>query len=310
MLHRLNLTEIALYTNPVRAEMMDIDDDNEMMDIATEKPYIQKAFCCFHITNLPRVSASRKMIFEAGGKIIMPEEALLSLVHHDFSGEPLLFRLTHKDRSTHCGVLEFTAKEDSIVMPCWMMENLQVKDGNMVTVEPIELPKATSVKLKISSEEFLQRYDPKPTLEARFVHFTCLTEGDKLKVNINGGVHEMTVIQTRPDSAVCIVNCDLNVEFELPSHFDKGSNMGSRLNTQIGTGRRLDGEQLAEGEADSHMEIDSGAEDKGRGGSPDLAFSPGKIIFNREFDANNKIEQDENIVKGWSPFCGEPRTLT
>ena len=195
-------------------------------------------------------------------------------------------------------------------MPCWMMENLQVKDGDMVTVEPIDLPKATSVKLKISSEEFLQRYDPKPTLEARFVHFTCLTEGDKLKVNVNGGVHEMTVIQTRPDSAVCIVNCDLNVEFELPSHFDKGSNMGSRLNTQIGTGRRLDGEQLAEGEDDSHMEIDSGVEDKGRGGSPDLAFSPGKIIFDREIDANNKIEQDENIVKGWSPFCGEPRTLT
>ena len=280
MLHRLNLTEIALYTNPVRAEMMDIDDDNEMMDIATEKPYIQKAFCCFHITNLPRVSASRKMIFEAGGKIIMPEEALLSLVHHDFSGEPLLFRLTHKDRSTHCGVLEFTAKEDSIVMPCWMMENLQVKDGNIVTVESIELPKATAVKLKISSEEFLQRYDPKPTLEARFVHFTCLTEGDKLKVNINGGVHEMTVIQTRPDSAVCIVNCDLNVEFELST------------------------------EAGNHMEIDSEMKDKVRGGTPDLAFSPGKIRFDRETDANNKIEKDEDMDEDWYPFCGEPRTLT
>ena len=93
------------------------------------------------------------------------------------------------------------------------------------------------------------------------------------------------------------------------SHFDKGSNMGSRLNTQIGIGRRLDGEQLAEGEADSHMEIDSGAEDKGRGGSPDLAFSPGKIRFDRETDANNKIEKDEDMDEDWYPFCGEPRTL-
>ena len=303
MLHKLNVSEIALYTNPERAEIIDSDDDNE-------NPSIKKGFYCFQITNLARVSTARKMNFEAGGKIIMPEKVLSSLLQDDLSGEPFLFRLTHQDRSTHCGVLEFTAKDDSIVMPCWMMENLQVKDGNIVTVEPIELPKATSVKLKISSEEFLQKYDPKPTLEARFVHFTCLTEGDKLKVNVNGGVHEMTVIQTQPDSAVCIVNCDLNVVFELPSHFDKGSNIGSRLKTQIDNGRRLDGKQLTEGEADSHMEIDRGVEDMGRGGSPDLAFSPGKIRFDREIHANNKIDQDENIVEGWSPFCGEPRSLT
>jgi len=281
MLRKLNLTEIAFYTNPERAdddnEMMDID---EMMDFDNEKPYLQKAFYCYQITNLPKVSASRKMIFEAGGKIIMPEKALLSLVKHDFSGEPLLFRLTHKDRSTHSGVLEFTAKEDSIVMPSWMMDNLQVKDGNIVTVESIELPKATTVKLKISSEEFLQRYDPKPTLEARFVHFNCLTEGDMLKIHVNGGVHEMSVIQTQPDSAVCITNCDLNVEFELPT------------------------------EAGNLMEIDSEVEDKGRGGIPDFAFSPGKIRFDRETDANNKIEKDENMDEDWYPFCGEPRTLT
>ena len=176
-------------------------------------------------------------------------------------------------------------------MPCWMMENLQVKDGNIVTVESIELPKATSVNLK-TSQEFLERYDAKPTLEARFVHFTCLTEGDKLKVHVNGGMHKMTVIETQPDSAVCIVNCDLNVDFELPSHLDQGSNVRSHLDTQIGTGRRLDGKQLAE--ADNHMEIDSEVEDKERGRTPDLDFSPGSIRFERETVAN-KTEQDENM---------------
>ena len=106
MLHKLNDIEIAFYTNPERADddegfqdEMEIDDNDEIPIY----PYIKKDFCCFQITNLPRISASRKMNFEAGGKIILPEKALLlSLAHGNFSGEPLLFRLTHKDRSTHC----------------------------------------------------------------------------------------------------------------------------------------------------------------------------------------------------------------
>ena len=293
MLHKLNDIEIAFYTNPEGADDDEGFQDEMEIDDNDEIPYIKKDFCCFQITNLPRISASRKMNFEAGGKIILPEKALLlSLDHGNFSGEPLLFRLTHKDRSTHCGVLEFTAKEESILMPRWMMENIQVKDGNIVTVESVELPKATSVILK-ASEEFLQRYDPKPTLEARFVHFTCLTEGDKLKVHVNGGVHEMTVIETQPDSAVCIVDCDLNVEFERPAPFSQGSGSRSRLDTQIGIGRRLDGKQVAE--ADNHMEIDDEVREKGRGAIPDLAFSPGNITFDRGTDANNIIEQDEKM---------------
>ena len=300
MLHKLSATDIDFFTNPDRgrAEMMDIDDDDD------EKPFIKRDFYCLQITNLPRVSSSRIMNFEAGGKIIMPEVVLLSFYQDDFSGEPLMFRLTHRDRSTHCGVLEFTAEADSIIMPTWMMENLEVEEGNIVTVESVKLPKATTVKLKTSSAEFLQRYDPKPMLEARFVHFTCLTEGDKVSVLVKGGVHQMTVIQTQPESAVCIIDCDLNVEFEFPTAFDKGSNTGSPLpDRRIGIGKRLDGKQSDE--ADNDMEIDREIEYEGRGGGPDLAFIPGNIRFQRKTDAKNKIEHNED----WTPFCGIGRRL-
>ena len=302
MLHKLSAIDIDFYTNPERgrAEMMDTDDDDE-------KPFLKKDFCCLQITNLPRVSSSRIMNFEAGGKIIMPEVVLLSFYQDDFSGEPLMFRLTHKGRSTHCGVLEFTAEADSIIMPTWMMENLEVEEGNIVTVESVKLPKATTVKLKTSSAEFLQRYDPKPMLEARFVHFTCLTEGDKVSVLVKGGVHQMTVIQTQPESAVCIIDCDLNVEFESPASFDKGSNTGSPLlDRRIGIGKRLDGKQPDM--ADIPMEIDSDIEDKGRGGGPDLAFSPGNIRFQRESGANKKEQTEKNDVD-LTPFCGIGRRL-
>merc|ERR1740128_854828 len=135
------------------------------------------------------------------------------------------------------------------------MENLKVEEGDNVMVESVKLPKATMVKLKTSSAEFLERYDPKPMLEARFIHFTCLTEGDRVSVLVNGGVHQMTVIQTQPESAVCIIDCDLNVEFESLAALDQGSNTGLPLfNRRIGIGRRLDGKKPDV--ADNHMEID------------------------------------------------------
>ena len=304
MLHKLNATEIEFFTSPERgrAETLDSDDDDD------EKPFIKQDFRCLHISNMQKVSSSRKVNFEAGGKIIMPEVVLLSMIQDDFSGEPLMFRLTQGDRSTHCGVLEFTAEADSIIMPTWMMENLKVEEGDNVTVESVKLPKATMVKLKTSSAEFLERYDPKPMLEARFIHFTCLTEGDRVSVLVNGGVHQMTVIQTQPESAVCIIDCDLNVEFESLAAFDQGSNTGLPLfNRRIGIGRRLDGKQPDV--AANHMEIDNEEEGKGRGGVPDITFSPGTIRFQREPDANNKKGQDENTDEGWSPFCGEPNKL-
>ena len=306
MLHKLNAIEIDFHTNPDRGqeEMMDIDDNDE-----NEKPFIKKDFICFKITNLPKVSVSRKMHFEAGGKIIMPERVLSSFVQDDFSGGPLIFRMTYGNIITHCGVLEFTAEADTILMPTWMMESLKVAEGNIVTIESIELPKATRVKLKMSSDEFLQRYDPKPTLEAKFAHFTCLTEGDKLSVHVNGGVYKMTVIQTEPGSAVCIVDCDLNVEFdELPGSLEKGSNRGSPYVKHIGIGRRLDEKQLDKA---GKTEIDWACDvnEKGRGSFPDLSFTPGNIRFERETEANNKIKKSEKNGSDWSPFCGEPRSL-
>ena len=183
-------------------------------------------------------------------------------------------------------------------MPIWMMHNLSVEEGNIVLVESIELPRAISVRLKTSSEEFLQRYDPKPMLEARLVHFTCLTEGDTVGVHVKGGVHHMKVIKTMPESAVCIVNCDLNVEFE-PLAAQYPSGLG-----QLGIGRRLDGGLL-----DEDMEVDEALEDRCRDVGPDFIFSPGNLTFKREIEEERVIQNKEIYDEDWSPFCGRGRTL-
>ena len=68
LLYKLDAMEIEHHTS-IRGQ---IQPDPDQMDI-DEKPYIKKDFSCFQITKIPGVSDSRKMNFESGGKIIMPE---------------------------------------------------------------------------------------------------------------------------------------------------------------------------------------------------------------------------------------------
>ncbi len=49
---------------------------------------------------------------------------------------PMLFKLTNeaRGRSTHCGVLEFVADEGMMYIPYWMLQNLQLEEGELCRV--------------------------------------------------------------------------------------------------------------------------------------------------------------------------------
>ena len=49
----------------------------------------------------------------------MPPSALEKLARLNIS-YPMLFKLSNKDRSTHCGVLEFVAEEGRVYVPHWV----------------------------------------------------------------------------------------------------------------------------------------------------------------------------------------------
>ncbi|CAK8539246.1 unnamed protein product [Lathyrus sativus] len=60
-------------------------------------------------------------ILEYGDKIIMPASALDRLASMNIE-YPMLFELRNSsaDRTTHCGVLEFTADEGTVSLPNWV----------------------------------------------------------------------------------------------------------------------------------------------------------------------------------------------
>ncbi|PRQ18995.1 putative ubiquitin fusion degradation protein UFD1 [Rosa chinensis] len=104
---------------------------------------------------------------------------------------PMLFELgpyyfdadkneTEKSRVSHCGVWEFTAEEGFIYMPNWMMQNMNLQEGDLVLLQNKSLPKGTHVKLQPHTKDFLDIPNPKAMLEIALKSFSCLTTGDTL----------------------------------------------------------------------------------------------------------------------------------
>nr|AAD08720.1 ubiquitin fusion-degradation 1 like protein [Homo sapiens] len=296
---------------------------------------------------------------EKGGKIIMPPSALDQLSRLNIT-YPMLFKLTNKnsDRMTHCGVLEFVAdegicylphwmmqnlllEEDGLVqletvnlqvatyskskfcyLPHWMMQNLLLEEGGLVQVESVNLQVATYSKFQPQSADFLDITNPKAVLENALRNFACLTTGDVIAINYNEKIYELRVMETKPDKAVSIHECDMNVDFDAPlgykeperqvqheestegeaDHSGYAGELGFRAFS--GSGNRLDGKK--KGVEPSPSPIKPGDIKRG---IPNYEFKLGKITFIRNSrPLVKKVEEDEAGGR-FVAFSGEGQSL-
>lgn len=169
---------------------------------------------CYSVSML--AGADRQDV-DRGGKIIMPSSALDQLTRLNIV-YPMLFKLTNKkaDRMSHSGVLEFVADEGKVYLPYWMMQNLLLQEGDLLTVESTSLQVASYSKFEPQSVEFLDISNPKAVLENILRGFACLTKNDMIAIKYNERIYELRVLETKPTDAVCIIECDMNVEFAPP----------------------------------------------------------------------------------------------
>ncbi|KDP42243.1 hypothetical protein JCGZ_02973 [Jatropha curcas] len=163
------------------------------------------------------VSFIDKAHLEKGDKIIMPPSALdqLASLHIDY---PMLFELRNPsvERATHCGVLEFIADEGLIFLPYWMMENMLLHEGDIVQIKNASLVKGTYVRLQPHTKDFLDISNPKAILETSLRNYSCLTTGDTIMVAYNNKKYYIDIVETKPSSAVSIIETDCEVDFAPP----------------------------------------------------------------------------------------------
>lgn len=163
------------------------------------------------------VAYADKPDLEKGDKILLPPSAFdtLARLQVDY---PMLFKLssTVDNKTTHSGVLEFTAEEGTCYIPFWMMQNLLIEEGAVITVTNASLPKATFVKLQPQSVDFLEISNPRAVLEHALRNFSCVTKGDIIQLPYNNKNYHFELKEVEPQDAACIIETDCNVDFDAP----------------------------------------------------------------------------------------------
>jgi len=160
--------------------------------------------------------------FQKGDKILLPPSAFDTLARMQVE-YPMLFRLTCEEgnRSTHCGVLEFTADEGTCYIPFWMMQNLLIEEGSVISVTNVSLPKASFVKLQPQSVDFLEISNPRAVLEHALRNFSCVTKGDVIQIPYNNKNYHFALQEVKPQDAACIIETDCNVDFDAPVGYEE-----------------------------------------------------------------------------------------
>mmetsp|Transcript_15845 Transcript_15845/g.32573 ORF Transcript_15845/g.32573 Transcript_15845/m.32573 type:complete len:386 (-) Transcript_15845:76-1233(-) len=162
------------------------------------------------------VACASKPHLEGGDKIILPPSALDSLSRMMIE-YPMLFKLSSPSgQSTHCGVLEFSAPEGSCYIPFWIMQNLLIPEGGLLTVTNVSLPKASFVKLQPQHVDFLEISNPRAVLEHALRNYSCVTKGDVICIPYNDKNYYLELKDVKPQDAACIIETDCNVDFDPP----------------------------------------------------------------------------------------------
>lgn len=217
---------------------------------------------CYPVTFLEKPEAER------GDKIFLPPSALdrLAQLHIEY---PMLFQIENKrdKRSTHCGVLEFIADEGVVYLPYWMMQNLLLQEGDIVTLRSATLPKGSFVKLQPHSIDFLDISNPRAVLETTLRNFSCLTVGDTIPIHYNNKQYFIDIVEAKPSNAISVIETDCNVDFAPPLDYVEPQPASEPVKAD---GGRLQTSKSSQGGQDSTI---SGADTESNTGPTFLAFS-------------------------------------
>eukprot|EP01135_Chromosphaera_perkinsii_P007191 Nk52_evm5s744 gene=Nk52_evmTU5s744 len=175
----------------------------------------KEQYRCFSVAMLP--GARDRDDVNRGGKIIMPPSALDKLARLNIQ-YPMMFEISNPSaqRTSHCGVLEFIAEEGKVHLPYWMMQNLAIHEGELIRIKSATLSVGSYAKFQAQNVAFLDISNQKAVLENALRNFACLTQGDMIAIDYNNTIYELSVLETKPDDAISIIECDMNVEFAAP----------------------------------------------------------------------------------------------
>jgi len=103
------------------------------------------------------------------------------------------------------------------------MENMQLEEGDLITIKNASLPKGSFVKFRPQATDFINLANPRAVLERKMSKFACLTKNQTVRIFYNNKTYDLDVIQLeaagRETQAVSIIEADINVDFDAPADY-------------------------------------------------------------------------------------------
>jgi len=123
-------------------------------------------------------------------------------------------------KKTYAGVSTFDAVDGYVLIPSWILKNIEAEDGDVVCVRSVTLPKGSLVTLQPHDPtSFLTMEQPKEVLESVLRSYVALQSQDLLHVSFDHTLHAFTIVNTLPSYAIDIRDTDLRLEIQMPPDF-------------------------------------------------------------------------------------------
>ena len=173
-------------------------------------------------------------------RVLLPVDVLSELSGDPNLAYPMLFEVydPSSGKRTHCGVLEFSAEEGQILVPAKVFHSLG-GDVREVRLRYKVLPKCTHMSLKVPESVYGLFPDFRSFLESSIrTQYATMTVGDKLIV---GGQVPIFADSLQPESAVCVIDADVNLDLIVVD--DEGSDskwsVGSSMRFTVLNGKTV-----------------------------------------------------------------------
>jgi hypothetical protein len=146
-----------------------------------------------------------------GDKVILPHAILGRVIHS--TSFPYIFKITTiHSKSKYVGVLEFSAPDNTIHIPNWMMDILDVHPNDIINLSFVENVKKAEF-IQFQPRELGIASIPKETLQHLLEKFTVLSEHESIQVfTPEGKVLTLNVTLCTPSPA-CLIDAEFKVDF-------------------------------------------------------------------------------------------------
>jgi hypothetical protein len=216
-LHIIHIIILLAETAQEEKMKRQLELEQKLEDDLLEQQLTGGIACASDLTALPDTLGAED------DRVILPQTFFEELNRQDaFPIGPAFFQLTAKasGRVTHCGVREFTAAEDSVVLPQKVVDSLFGSVGlptgqeARVTIKYIRLPKVTHVKLQPLENNFYGLENMKLMLEDNLKHHSTLTVGDVVTVWHRGHKYTLRVSTMLPAQMGTLIDTDVEVDLD------------------------------------------------------------------------------------------------